>query len=84
MAEILAFTGAAADDASVLAHRLEVCVRGFFRLELMSVADEERRTHCDLEAVLLDARSRERQQRAVVECGAEKDIFRCRRRFSLR
>jgi hypothetical protein len=35
MAEILAFAGAAADDASVLAHRLEVCVRGSFRLEPM-------------------------------------------------
>lgn len=53
--------GAAAADASVLAHRLDGCLIESLRLALRRAVDEERRIHGDGAAVLEDVRRRDLQ-----------------------
>jgi hypothetical protein len=67
MPEILGLTGAAAAEASVLAHRFDECLLDIFRLELRRAVDEERRIHRGAEAVLEELRRRVLQQRAGVD-----------------
>lgn len=71
MVEIFEVVGVVAADASVLAHRLDVCRPGSFRLVLRQADDKERRMHRDEELVLGELRIRDLQQSAVAEEGTE-------------
>jgi hypothetical protein len=75
MPAIFGFAGAAAADASVLAHRLDDCLLRSFRLALMQADEEERRMHRENEAFLDEVRMPVLQQCATIEDGRERDIL---------
>jgi len=67
--------GAAAAEASVLAHLFDEFLLETFRLELRRAVDEERRIYCGDEALLEEWRRRVLQQRAGVEIGRGSGII---------